>query len=141
MPAFDPAVRANWSYPTSIWFGAGRIAELATACRDAGIARPLFVTDRETATLPIARLALDTLGSAGLLAGVFADVDANPRAENLAAGLPVFRDGDHDGVVAFGGGSGLDVGKLIAPIRRPSPRSLRCRPPPEPAARSGARRC
>ena len=106
--------RANWSYPTAIRFGAGRISELADACRAAGIERPLLVTDRGLATLPITAHALDLLDAAGLGRALFADVDPNPNETNLAAGVTAFKAGNHDGVVAFGGGSGLDLGKLIA---------------------------
>ncbi|GIX13818.1 MAG: alcohol dehydrogenase [Paracoccaceae bacterium] len=105
---------ANWSYPTAIRFGAGRIAELPDACRAAGIARPLLVTDRGLASLPVTARALDILDAAGLGRAIFADVDPNPTDANLAAGIAAFRAGGHDGVVAFGGGSGLDLGKCIA---------------------------
>lgn len=105
---------ANWSYPTAVRFGAGRIAELAEACREAGIGRPLLVTDAGLAKLPITEQALSILKEAGLEAGLFADVKPNPVEANLAAGVEAFRAGGHDGVVAFGGGSGLDMGKLVA---------------------------
>jgi 4-hydroxybutyrate dehydrogenase len=105
---------ANWSYPTSIRFGAGRVRELADACKSAGIARPLLVTDKGLAALPITAQALDVLEAAGLGRALFAEVDPNPNEANLAAGVEMFRSGEHDGVVAFGGGSGLDLGKMIA---------------------------
>ncbi|WP_048646846.1 iron-containing alcohol dehydrogenase [Nitratireductor soli] len=105
---------ANWSYPTSIRFGAGRITELADACKAAGIARPLLVTDRGLAGMEITRNALDLLEAAGLGRAMFSDVDPNPNENNLEAGVRMFTDGGHDGVVAFGGGSGLDLGKLVA---------------------------
>jgi alcohol dehydrogenase len=104
----------NWSYPTNIKFGAGRIAELAQACTEAGLKRPLLVTDRGLAPLPITVAALDLLEAAGLGRAMFADVDPNPNEVNLEAGLAVYKAGNHDGVVAFGGGSGLDLGKMIA---------------------------
>ena len=106
--------RANWSYPTAIRFGAGRIAELPEACRAAGITRPLLVTDRALAKLPITGQALDILDAEGLGRAIFAEVDPNPDDRNLAAGVAAFKAGGHDGVVAFGGGSGLDLGKLVA---------------------------
>jgi alcohol dehydrogenase class IV len=105
---------ANWSYPTAIKFGAGRIADLAESCRAAGMLRPLLVTDRGLANMPITQDALDRLNEAGLGRALFSEVDPNPTDANLEAGIKAFRAGDHDGVVAFGGGSGLDIGKLIA---------------------------
>jgi alcohol dehydrogenase class IV len=108
------SLTANWSYPTAIRFGAGRIAELPEACIAAGIGKPLLVTDRGLAQLPITRQALDILDAAGLGRALFSEVDPNPNEKNLAAGLAVYREGGHDGVVAFGGGSGLDLGKCVA---------------------------
>ena len=105
---------ANWSYPTAIRFGAGRISELPEACTAAGIKNPLLVTDKGLANLPITQSALDIMAAAGLGRAIFADVDPNPNEINVAAGLEVYRAGQHDGVVAFGGGSGLDLGKMLA---------------------------
>ena len=104
----------NWSYPTAIRFGAGRIAELAEACTEVRITRPLLVTDRGLAGLPITARALDCLASAGLEHALFAEVDPNPNEVNLEAGIAAYRAGGHDGVIAFGGGSGLDLGKMVA---------------------------
>ncbi len=108
------SLTGNWSYPTAIRFGAGRIAELAEACAQAGMKRPLLVTDRGLASLPITAQALDVLDRAGLGRALFAEVDPNPNEVNLAAGLEAYRAGTHDGVIAFGGGSGLDLGKMVA---------------------------
>lgn len=107
-------MRADWSYPTAIRFGAGRIAELGEACRAAGISRPLLVTDTGLAALPITQTVRARLKDDGLGDAMFADVEPNPTEANLVAGLAVFREGGHDGVIAFGGGSALDLGKLIA---------------------------
>jgi 4-hydroxybutyrate dehydrogenase len=105
---------ANWSYPTAIRFGAGRISEIADACAVAGIKKPLLVTDKGLANLPITQNTLDLLEAAGLGRAMFADVDPNPTEVNAEAGVAMFKEGGHDGVVAFGGGSGLDLGKLVA---------------------------
>ncbi len=105
---------ANWSFPTAIRFGAGRIAELAEACKAAGMLQPLLVTDSGLAKLDITSRALDIMREGGLTPGIFSDVRPNPIETNLTRGVHVFKAGGHDGVVAFGGGSGLDTGKLIA---------------------------
>lgn len=107
-------VTANWSYPTAIRFGAGRIAEIAEACTAAGISKPLLVTDKGLANLPITTQTLDLMEAAGLGRAMFADVDPNPTEVNAEAGVKAYREGGHDGVVAFGGGSGLDLGKVVA---------------------------
>jgi alcohol dehydrogenase len=78
---------ANWSYPTAIRFGAGRISELAESCQAAGIKKPLLVTDRGLASLPITTQALDLLEAAGLGRAMFSEVDPNPNEKNLEAGV------------------------------------------------------
>ena len=108
---------ANWSYPTAIRFGAGRISDLTEACATAGVKNPLLVTDKGLADLPITQSTLDIMAAAGLGRAMFSQVDPNPNEINVAAGLEVYRAGQHDGVVAFGGGSGLDLGKMLAFMR------------------------
>ena len=105
---------ANWSYPTAVKFGVGRVKELAEACTSTGMKNPLLVTDRGLASLPVTSSTLDILEGAGLGRSIFSDVDPNPNEANLKDGVRVYIDGGHDGVIAFGGGSGLDLGKLIA---------------------------
>jgi alcohol dehydrogenase class IV len=107
-------LNANWSYPTSIRFGAGRISEIADACFVAGIKKPLLVTDRGLAGMEITQKTLNLLDDAGLGRAIFADVDPNPNEKNAAAGVAAYKAGNHDGVIAFGGGSGLDLGKVVA---------------------------
>ena len=107
-------LNANWSYPTAIRFGAGRISEIADACFVSGIKKPLLVTDRGLAEMEITQKTLNLLDDAGLGRAIFADVDPNPNEKNAAAGVAAYKAGNHDGVVAFGGGSGLDLGKVVA---------------------------
>jgi alcohol dehydrogenase class IV len=103
-------LRGNWNYPTTIWAGPGRIAELAKACSSAGIARPLIVTDEGLIGAPMIKNALTALKGVA----VFGGVRGNPASSHVEAGLRAYRAGDHDGVVAFGGGSALDAGKVVA---------------------------
>jgi len=105
-------LRGNWNYPTSVRFGVGRISELAEAVQATGMKNPLLVTDPVLARLPMTQAAAAQLaGGAGAL---FSDIKPNPVESNVAQGIAAYRRGGHDGVVAFGGGSALDVGKLIA---------------------------
>jgi alcohol dehydrogenase class IV len=104
------SLRGNWNYPTSIWAGPGRIAELPAACVAAGMHRPLIVTDEGLAAAPMIRSALAALENSAL----FGDVRGNPAGRHVEAGLAAYRAGGHDGVVAFGGGSALDAGKVVA---------------------------
>jgi len=103
-------LRGNWNYPTTIWAGPGRIAELPAACGRAGIRRPLVVTDEGLAGAPMIGSAVAALKDAAL----FAAVKGNPTSRHVEAGLAAYRAGRHDGVVAFGGGSALDTGKVVA---------------------------
>ncbi len=104
----------NWSYPTSIRFGAGRIAEIADACKSAGISKPLLVTDRGLKSMEITNRTLDLIEAGGFGRALFAEVDPNPSDLNVEEGLNAYRDGGYDGVIAFGGGSGLDLAKTLA---------------------------
>jgi alcohol dehydrogenase class IV len=107
-------LRGNWNYPTSIRFGVGRIAELPDACKQLGFKRPLLVTDPGLAKLPMIQEALAANKAAGIPTGLFSDIKGNPVSKNVEDGLKVFRDGGHDGIIAFGGGSALDAAKTIA---------------------------
>jgi alcohol dehydrogenase class IV len=103
-------LRGNWNYPTTVWAGPGRIAELPAACAAAGIERPLLVTDEGLKDAPMVKRALAALENAAL----FGAVRGNPALSHVEAGLAAYKSGRHDGVVGFGGGSALDVGKVVA---------------------------
>ncbi len=106
--------KANWNYPTAVRFGAGRVAELPEALKAVGIGKPLLVTDAGLAPLPVTQNTLRLLSDAGIAAGLYADVKPNPISVNVTAGIEMLRKGGYDGVIAFGGGSALDVAKVIA---------------------------
>lgn len=108
------ASRANWSYPTKVWFGAGRISGLPDACKEVGISKPLFVTDPGLAKSPMVQSALASLKEESIEVALFDGLQGNPTSINLADGVTAYREGEHDGVIAFGGGSALDVGKTVA---------------------------
>ena len=111
----DPqTLTGNWNYPTPIRFGPGRIRELAQTCREFGIGRPLLVTDPGLAAMAMVSDAAQACRDAGLACEVFSDVKANPVEANVAEGVRAFRDGGHDGVIGFGGGSALDAAKAAA---------------------------
>ncbi len=111
----DPrTLTGDWNYPTPIRFGPGRVRELARMCAELGIRRPLLVTDPGLASMPMVADAAHSCRDAGLACEVFADVRGNPVEANVAEGVRAFRDGGHDGVIGFGGGSALDTAKAVA---------------------------
>jgi len=105
---------ADWNYPTSIRAGAGRVNELADACQSLGIGSPLLITDTGLADLPMVRNALKICRDAGMQCGLYSAVQSNPTGKNVTEGVAAYLAGNHDGVIAFGGGSGIDAGKAIA---------------------------
>ena len=108
------SLTGNWNYPTSMRFGCGRIRELPDACGELGIRRPLLVTDPGLAALPMTEQTVAICDSAGLPTTVFSDIKPNPVGANVEDGVLAYRDAGCDGVIAYGGGSALDVGKAVA---------------------------
>lgn len=108
------SLHADWHYPTSIRFGAGRIQELPEACRQLGLTKPLLVTDAGLAALPMVQAIVARNEAAGVPTAVFSAIQPNPTDQNVEDGRAAYRDGGHDGIIAVGGGSALDTGKTIA---------------------------
>ncbi|CAM3124701.1 alcohol dehydrogenase [Pseudomonas floridensis] len=104
----------DWHYPTSIRAGAGRVRELAEACRVTGIKRPLLITDQFLGGTEMIRHAVEDCRQQLGHCGLFDRVKGNPTGTNVADGLEAYKNGDHDGVIAFGGGSALDAAKAVA---------------------------
>ena len=112
----------DWGYPNTVWFGNKRIIDLPKACRILDIKRPLFVTDKDLAKTKMVEETLEINNRAKLSTIVFSDLKGNPLGSQVKKGVDAFKNGNHDGVIAFGGGSSLDVGKSIvlqAALNRP----------------------
>jgi alcohol dehydrogenase class IV len=107
-------ITGAWNFPTRVVAGPGRIAELPDLCRAHGITRPLLVTDAGLAKSDMIASIARLVREAGIPISIFSDVKGNPVESNLTAGVVAFKQGGHDGVVAVGGGSALDVGKCVA---------------------------
>jgi alcohol dehydrogenase class IV len=105
---------ANWNYPTRIKVGAGRIAELASSCQELGISTPLIVTDPGLANSLLVGRLMHLCQEEHLQIGLFYQIKSNPTEQNILDGVNAYRLGQHDGVIAFGGGSSLDAAKAIA---------------------------
>jgi len=104
----------NWNYPTTVWVGEGRIKDLHSACSQLKIQKPLFVTDNGLAQSEMVKKIVKDLNDKSFPTSIFSNVRGNPVGSNVSEGVEVFKNGNHDGVIAFGGGSGLDVGKAVA---------------------------
>ena len=104
----------NWNYPTLMWVGVNRVAELNIACKELGIKKALLVTDNELCKLDIIQKALFNLKKKGVGVELYSDVKGNPTGTNVKNGVKFYNKNNCDGVIAFGGGSALDVGKAIA---------------------------
>jgi len=107
-------IKSNWAYPTTVWFGSGRIVDLPKACKVLGIKKPLFVTDSDLVKTEMVANAVQSNNKNSIPTKVYSEVKGNPVSGQVIKGVEVFKNGNHDGVIAFGGGSSLDVGKSIA---------------------------
>lgn len=108
----------DWDFPVPIYYGPGRISEIAELCTRCGVTAPLVVTDRASRALPFVSSILERLRTNGLNASVFSDIAPNPTDENVTEGVRFFREGGFDGIIALGGGSGMDAGKAISLLVR-----------------------
>ncbi len=104
----------NWNYPTTMWVGNNRVQDLNLACKSLSIKKPLLVTDNDLVKLDIVQNILKDLKNKNIDVQVFSNVIGNPTGVNVNEGVEFFKKKNCDGVIAFGGGSGLDVGKAIA---------------------------
>ena len=107
-------IKSNWAYPTTVWFGSGRIVDLPQACKMLGIKKPLFVTDSDLVKTEMVANVVQSNNKNSIPTKVYSEVKGNPVSGQVIKGVEVFKNGNHDGVIAFGGGSSLDVGKSIA---------------------------
>jgi len=104
----------NWNYPTTMWVGENRINDISLACKNLKINKPLLVTDKGLAQSDIVKNTLSILKDGGISAVLYSNVIGNPTGTNVNEGVSSFKKDNCDGVIAFGGGSGLDVGKAVA---------------------------
>ena len=107
-------MKSNWNYPTTVWIGENRIKDLYQACVQLLIKKPLFVTDKDLANLGMVKKIIKDLSDNFKNIKIFSNFSGNPSGDNVSDGVKVFKENKCDGVIAFGGGSGLDVGKAIA---------------------------
>ena len=107
-------MKINWNYPTSVWVGENRVKDLSEACKNLSISKPLFVTDKDLINLEMVKNIISDLRQNYNNMSIFSNFSGNPIGENVEEGVEVFNKKKCDGVIAFGGGSGLDVGKAIA---------------------------
>jgi len=107
-------MKTNWNYPTSVWVGENRIKDLSEACKNLNILKPLFVTDKDLINLAMTKNIILEVKKKFSTIAIFSNFSGNPIGENVEEGVSEFKKNKCDGVIAFGGGSGLDVGKAIA---------------------------
>ena len=104
----------NWNYPTTMWVGENRIKDIGLACKTLNIKKPLLVTDSGLANSEIVKKTLEKLNNENIITEIYSNVTGNPTGTNVNEGVIYYKKKNCDGVIAFGGGSGLDVGKAVA---------------------------
>ena len=104
----------NWNYPTTMWVGENRIKDIGLACKKLNIKKPLLVTDSGLANSEIVKKTLEKLNNENIITEIYSNVTGNPTGTNVNEGVIYYKKKNCDGVIAFGGGSGLDVGKAVA---------------------------
>ena len=104
----------NWNYPTTMWVGENRIKDITLACKTLSISKPLFVTDSGLSKSDIVLNTINILKNNNLSVRLFSNITGNPTGKNVNQGVTCYKENDCNGVIAFGGGSSLDVGKAIA---------------------------
>ena len=112
----------DWAYPNTVWFGVGRISDLPKACKILNVKKPLLVTDKDLVKTQMIVRAIDINKKAFISTKIFSDLKGNPFGSHVQKGVEQFKNGNHDGIIALGGGSSLDVGKsiaLLASVNRP----------------------
>jgi len=107
-------MKSNWNYPTTVWVGNNRIIEINSACKSLKIKKPLFVTDKDLAGLDFVKNIIKIIEKEFKNLNIFSNFSGNPNGDDVDKGVKEFKKNNCDGVIAFGGGSGLDVGKAIA---------------------------
>jgi alcohol dehydrogenase class IV len=107
-------MKSNWNYPTNVWVGEGRSLDLIEACKVSKVRKALFVTDKDLVSLPMTLEIIENLKNSFGKIDVFSDFTGNPTGKNITEGVKIYNNNSCDGVIAFGGGSALDVGKAIA---------------------------
>ena len=113
MTEIDILEPQDWSFPIPIAYGPGRLSEIGQRCKAMGLLNPLVVTDKGSRDLPFISKLQGHLANAGLSTALFSEISPNPRDDEISIGCNSFRSGNHDAIIAIGGGSAMDGGKAI----------------------------
>ena len=103
----------DWTFPIPIAYGPGRINEISKICQSLNINKPLIVTDKSSQDLPFIADLISLLNKGNIKSGIFTEISPNPRDDEISVGSSYFKSGDHDAIIAIGGGSAMDGAKAI----------------------------